>query len=78
MKTPVVCGWCRLWIKPPRKGQPQGLKVSHGICTACMLNHFGEAPTRWQIAGEAVRRWGRGAGRALGQLVQRGGPLRRW
>lgn len=78
-QPPVVCGWCHTWIKPPKVGQPQGLKVSHGICAACSVEHFGEAvPTGWAIAAGRVRGWARAARHAVGQAVQRGGGLRRW
>lgn len=77
-QPPVVCGWCHTWIKPPKVGQPQGLKVSHGICPKCTVEHFGAVATRADRVLARLRGWARAAGRALGEAVQRGGGLRRW
>lgn len=79
-KTPVVCGWCHVWLSPPEKGSPQGQQVTHGICTACIRQHFPEdAPRRpgAYLVGK-LRRGFTAIRTKVGEVVRTGGGPAAW
>lgn len=81
MKTPVVCGWCHTWISPPKKGDPQGAQVTHGICAPCLREYFPEDAPPPRPGTYLVGKLRRGLvqiGTKVGGVVRRGGGPAAW